>query len=294
MDAARQNRLERLRKLAAALNEKIEDPKTLLERVDGLREAEEDFRKFSQGYNDEDSALDAFIQELHADERRIRAVATKKELKNPIPLERFRDFARSYLDNLRQVEIKLTDGRERIKDYEPLSLDDLWEGLLAYGRFRERKYIKWEKENMPEGMWKKGKRAQGSLKLISKMTSPSDLLEIKQWSDGVEKRLMRHRDFFDAFATGYLQGHWNGYEHWRRKTSVCLDSNDLRKLIDSLHGDAFAHQCTVSFDASHGPRFHGISLPAYSQWQLANAANDEDGRQKWAKLVRKLEPPEKR
>ena len=294
MDAAKQNRLERLRKLAAALIDKIQDPQTLFERVDGLSEMEEGFKEFSQGYNDEDSALDAYIKMKQADKKRVRAVATKNEPRNPIPLERFRNFAESYLYNLLKAEIKITDGCENIKCPEPLSLDDLWEGLLAYGRFRGKKYYKWEKEILPEIMRKKGKRAEGTLIPISEVTSPSDLLEIKQWSDGVEKRLMRHRNFFDAFATGYLLGHWAGFENWRKKTSVELESNDLRKLLDSIEVDDFTHQCTVAFDAPDGPRFHGISLPAYSHWQLANEANDDGARQKWAKLVRKQEPLEKR
>jgi hypothetical protein len=285
MDAAKQNRLERLRKLAAASNDKIQDPETLLKRVDGLQEFEDRFKRFflKSNISNEDDALKKFLRDYREDDKQVSPYLPK------IPRDRFTAFAAMFFNNLQKLSVKDFEN-----DPPPaLRLDELWNGLMAFGRFRRKDYVPTSKQYMTDLQWVNSKRAGGTSRRSGSLKSPASLLGVKRWSESVEIELLRHRDFFEALFIGFMIGHGYGDGNWRDKFGKVLGGKGFKILSTAVEADPYAHQGKISFDDDSEALFNGIRLPDSVMWQLANESKDKDEQEKWAKHFRKLQPLKK-
>jgi hypothetical protein len=309
MDMEKKSRRERLQRMARALINELQDPDTLLERVKGLKEIDFEFRDYYKKSDlpDEQSALNAYLEE---NENLLKRKTINDE--NPIKAEAFHSYALNYLENLLKTEPHAEETDEdlfanwpeseptTIEKHIPLTLEDLWDGLLAYSRFRASTYLEWHKSSLPKEVWKKAKRKGGALKRLTNLASPIEALGFKECTRQVEALLDEYRSDFRLLAIGYLYGNWWGFEAWRKKAEIIqessgmLESNNLWKLLESIKSDPHTHQCTVERMGATPPRFHSIALPAYAQWVLADEAKDENLRLKKSKIVLRHPPFQKK
>jgi len=284
MSLEAENRSSRLRKLAEVLLKATKRKDALHSRVNGLEDFERDFLSFCRESDipNEDDALQAFSDLYLKSKRQAPRLGSKKKPEKAT-LDRFMQFSLHFLDNLTQPPSG--SGLP-----EPLTMDDLWDGLMAFGRVKVKDYVKLGRENMSDERWKKARRKEGYAKPLGPVNGPLDILGVKKWTPSLEKSLSEYRSTFESLVTGFLRGYSLASIDWDKKTSDILNTKDLRQLSDARNQDAFAHDGVIDASDPSNPRLHGIAMPACVMWQLSNEAKDETEREKWLKRVKTLPP----
>ena len=267
-------RQDRLRKLSKSMIDSTESPKSLLRRVNGLEEQEIEFKNFyrDSDYTNEDDALEAFIKESLT-KRVPRAKLGDKRIKR-IPVTEFIRFALFFLDNLEGVRTG-RDEKGNLTGLEPLTFDDLWDGLNTFARIKIKVKMLVRANNMPADLWRNTKRKDGHTKPIGKFVY-SELLGFKSWSANVEKKLIEHKETFKSLAVGYFMGHSKYHleiDFFRisdlnkrcseldEKNSDMLVANALGSYLDFRYTSSMIPDCSVDLSTPDEPKFAGISLP---------------------------------
>lgn len=251
---------------------KNKSKRTILKRVSGLSSYYEEYKKFvrKSKLTHEDQVTDSFCEKVKNGEILITETQSTKEV---IPRAKFSKFLDNYCLNFVETE-------ERDKH---LTFDDLWEGIMAYGRFRWKNYLSAGQEYA-----KLKKIKKGHLLRISEMYSPSEVLEIKGWPENgrkwtpkIESELAKHRSFFENFILGFFRGYQSHFLEITKKTSEDTVYAKFRKITAS---NPRLFELSIDFYKKQ-PRFHGISLPYYAKFQIAFEKKNEKDKLKFFKAV---------
>lgn len=246
--------------------------RTILKNVIGLPTYYNEYKKFARISNltYEDEIVRSFCEKVRGGEILISKTQVAKGL---IPKDKFSKFLDNYCLNFVETE-------ERDKH---LTFDDLWQGMMAYGRFRWKNYLSAGQEYA-----KLKKIKKGNLLRISEMHSPSEVLEIKGWPENgrkwtpkIESELAKHRSFFENFIFGFFRGYQSHFLEITKKTSEDTDHAKFRKITAS---NPRLFEVSIDFYKNQ-PRFHGISLPYYAKFQIAFEKNNEREKLKFFKAV---------
>ena len=269
---------EKLIDLSNLILENTKSERSFFKRVNGLHELHRSYIEFSKKSkcHNQDDIFKSFEKEIN---KKLIPLPKSEESESIFSQFEFTTFLENYCMNFVQLDVTPSEDNK----WGALSLDDIWDGLLAYGRFRWKTYLTASKSYAKDQKIKLGK-----LLKLSKMISPADPLAIKgypehgsKWTKTVDNELFKHRDYFDNFVYAYFRGYQSHAFVLSKKTSEVSKHKGLCKKLDKDQ-----HHFQPSIDNNgDSPTFHGISLPYYSRWQMAYEEKDEDGQTKWFKAI---------
>ena len=269
---------EKLIDLSNLILENTKSERIFFKRVNGLHELHRSYIEFSKKSkcHNQDDILESFEKEVN---QKLIPLPKSEESKSFFSKFAFTTFLENYCMNFVQSDVTPSEDNK----WGALSLDDIWDGLLAYGRFRWKTYLTASKSYAKDQKIKPGK-----LKRQSDMLSPSEPLGIKgypengsKWTKTVEKELLKHRDYFDNFVYAYFRGYQSHAFILSKKTSEVSKHKGLSKKLDK-DPNHFKPSIDNNGDS---PIFLGISLPYYSRWQMAFENNNTNGKKTFFKAI---------
>ena len=269
---------EKLIDLSNLILENTKSERSFYKRVNGLRQLHRDYIEFSKKskFNNQDEILESFAEGVNQKSIPLPKIGESESIFSQFE---FTTFLENYCMNFVQLDVTPSEDNK----WGALSLDDLWDGLLAYGRFRWKTYLTASKSYAKDQKIKPGK-----LLKLSKMFCTAEPLGIKKYSKvgssgdtKIKNELLKQRDYFDNFVYAYFRGYQSHAFVLSKKTSEASKHKDLSKKLDK---DPFHFQPSIDNNGD-SPIFHGISLPYYSRWQIAYEKKDEDGQNKWFKAI---------
>lgn len=269
---------KRLIKLSNIILNNTDSDKGFYKKVNGLRQLHRSFLEFykKSKFHHENDILKSFIDEFN---KGGIPLPKSEESESIFSKFAFTTFLENYCMNFVQLDVTPSEDNK----WGALSLDDIWDGLLAYGRFRWKTYLTASKSYA-----KDQKIKQGKLLKLSKMLCPAEPLAINgypdngsKWTKTVENELFKHRDYFDDFVYAYFRGYQSHAFILSKKTSEVSKHKGLSKKLDK---DPNHFQPSIDNNGD-SPIFHGISLPYYSRWQMAYENNDTNGKKTFFKAI---------
>lgn len=269
---------KRLIKLSNLILENTKSERSFFKRVNGLHQLHRSYIEFykKSKFHHEDHILESFAEEVN---QKLIPLPKSEESESIYSQFAFTTFLENYCMNFVQLDVTPSEDNK----WGALSLDDLWDGLLAYGRFRWKTYLTASKSYAKDQKIKSGK-----LLKLSEMLSPAEPLGIKGYAKvgssrdtKIKNELFKHRDYFDNFVYAYFRGYQSHAFILSKKTSEVSKHKGLSKKLDK---DPNHFQPSIDNNGD-SPIFHGISLPHYSRWQMAYEKKDEDGQTKWFKAI---------
>jgi len=269
---------KRLIKLSNLILENTKSERSFFKRVNGLHQLHRSYIEFykKSKFHHKDHILESFEKEVN---QKLIPLPKSEESESIFSQFEFTTFLENYCMNFVQLDVTPSEDNK----YGALSLDDLWDGLLAYGRFRWKTYLTASKSYAKEQKIK-----QGKLLKLSKMLCPAEPLAINgypdngsKWTKTVENELFKHRDYFDNFVYAYFRGYQSHAFILSKKTSEASKHKGLSKKLDK---DPNHFQPSIDNNGD-SLIFHGISLPYYSRWQMAFENNDTYGKKIFFKAI---------
>ena len=269
---------EKLIALSNLILENTKSERSFFKRVNGLHELHRCYIEFSKTseLHHQNAILESFAKEVN---QKLIPLPKSEKSESIFSQFAFTTFLENYCMNFVQLDVTPSEDNK----WGALSLDDLWDGLLAYGRFRWKTYLTASKSYAKDQKIKPGK-----LLKLSEMLSPAEPLGIKGYTKvgssrdtKIKNELFKHRDYFDNFVYAYFRGYQSHAFILSKKTSEASKHKGLSKKLDK---DPNHFQPSIDNNGD-SPIFHGISLPYYSRWQMAYEKKDEDGQSKWFKAI---------
>ena len=269
---------KKLIKLSNLILENTKSERSFFKRVNGLHQLHRSYIEFykKSKFHHEDHILESFAEEVN---QKLIPLPKSEESESIYSQFAFTTFLENYCMNFVQLDVTPSEDNK----WGALSLDDIWDGLLAYGRFRWKTYLTASKPYAKEQKIK-----QGKLLKLSKMLCPAEPLAINgypdngsKWTKTVENELFKHRDYFDNFVYAYFRGYQSHAFILSKKTSEVSKHKGLCKKLDK---DANHFQPSIDNNGD-SPIFHGISLPYYSRWQMAFENNDKNEEKTFFKAI---------
>ena len=269
---------KRLIKLSNIILNNTDSGRGFYKKVTGLHQLHRCYIEFSKTskFNNQDEILRSFVEEFKKGEIPL---PKSKESESIFSQFEFTTFLENYCMNFVQLDVTPSEDNK----WGGLSLDDLWDGLLAYGRFRWKTYLTASKSYAKDQKIKPGK-----LLKLSEMLSPAEPLGIKRYAKvgssrdtKIKNELFKHRDYFDNFVYAYFRGYQSHAFILSKKTSEASKHKGLSKKLDK---DPNHFQPSIDNNGD-SPIFHGISLPYYSRWQMAFENNDTNGKKTFFKAI---------
>ena len=269
---------KRLIKLSNIILNNTDSARGFYKKVTGLHQLHRSFLEFykKSKFHHEDDIFNSFEKEVN---QKLIPLPKSEKSESIFSQFAFTTFLENYCMNFVQLDVTPSEDNK----WGALSLDDLWDGLLAYGRFRWKTYLTASKSYAKDQKIKPGK-----LLKLSEMLSPAEPLGIKGYTKvgssrdtKIKNELFKHRDYFDNFVYAYFRGYQSHAFILSKKTSEASKHKGLSKKLDK---DPNHFQPSIDNNGD-SPIFHGISLPYYSRWQMAYEKKDEDGQSKWFKAI---------
>ena len=269
---------KRLIKLSNLILENTKSERSFFKRVNGLHQLHRSYIEFykKSKFHHEDHILESFAEEFNKGGIPLQKSEESESIYSQFA---FTTFLENYCMNFVQSDVTPSEDNK----WGALSLDDLWDGLLAYGRFRWKTYLTASKSYAKDQKIKPGK-----LLKLSKMLSPAEPLGIKRYAKvgssrdtKIKNELFKHRDYFDNFVYAYFRGYQSHAFILSKKTSEASKHKGLSKKLDK---DPNHFQPSIDNNGD-SPIFHGISLPYYSRWQMAFENNDTNGKKTFFKAI---------